>query len=99
MCDGRFDGVWLVRTFETWYEIGVYVQDDHHVGDLATAQALKEAAEVVVELLQAVVVLRLEVVEVQQLEVVEVQVWVETVWKRCGSWNLRWIQSYVVVQQ
>ena len=92
--------MWLVRTFETWCEIGGYVQDDHHVGDSATAQALKvEAAVVVVELLQAVVVLRLEVVEVQLLEVVEVQVWVETFWKRCGSWNLRWIQSYVVVQQ
>ena len=83
--------MWLVRTFETWCEIGGYVQDGHHVGDSATVQAVMVVAVVVVELLQVVVVL--------QLEVVEVQVWVETVWRLCESWNLRWIQSYVVVQQ
>ena len=50
--------MWLVRTFETWCEIGGYVQDGHHVGDSATVQALEVVAvAVVVELLQVVVVL------------------------------------------
>ena len=78
----------MVRTFETWYEIGEDVQDGDHVGDSANVQALKVVAVVVVELLQVVVVL--------QLEVVEVQVWVETVWRLCESWSRR---SYVVVLQ
>ena len=44
MCDVKFSGVYLVRTFETWYEIGEYVQDGQHVGDSATAQALEVVA-------------------------------------------------------
>ena len=86
----KFSCVCAVRTVLTWFEIGGYGQNGHHVGDSAMVLALKVVEVVVVGLLQVAVVL--------QLEVVEVLVWVEAVGWLCESWMPQWIQSCVGVQ-
>ena len=87
----KFSCVCAVRTVWTWFEIGGYVQNGHHVGDWAMVLALEVVEVVVVGLLQVAVVL--------QLEVVEVPVWVEAVGWLCESWMPQWIQSCVGVQE